>query len=222
MRTVTLASRRKHRPRPTLKVIGKMETPAYSEELKMHTAKVHVELEQKLIPLIESVNTLPQYARLLQIFFGFYAPLEYRLLRVADIEKVTDGIQLRKADSLKNDILAIESHAVDMVLCDDLPALSNVSSAWGVMYVLEGSTLGGKAIAKILRKKLGSDSAIPFSFFLHYGDETKEVWDQFNSKLDGASGLSKPDLLSSAAETFVLFKSWVDRNSVVIVQSDIP
>lgn len=185
----------------------------YSQELKAYTAKEHLELEQKLIPMIKDVKNVSQYAALLKLFFGFYAPLEKKLSDVVDLKNVITGMQLRKAESLKNDIIAIQSPVENVLLCDDLPGVVNLSSALGILYVLEGSTLGGKGIAGILKKNLATEAAIPFSFFLYYGDDTKKMWDRFKDKLDSTSNLSKDDLLSAASETFILFKRWIQKNN---------
>ena len=193
-----------------------MERLTHSQELKRHTRDVHIQLEQMLIPLIQSVSTRTQYAELLKIFYTFYAPLEQQLSGVSGIGKLTADIQLRKADSLKKDITALKATTDSLSLCNELPGCTNLSHAFGIMYVLEGSVLGGKAIANIVTKKLPADTSLPFSFFLHYGDEAKSVWDQFKVKLDSTENLSTPALLSAATDTFILFKQWIDKNSSVL------
>jgi heme oxygenase len=190
----------------------------YSQELKISTEKIHFELEQRLIPVIQNVKSLPQYAALLKLFFGFYSPLEKQLSNVSDIENVFADIRLRKADRLKTDILAIEPHVKNVLLCDNLPKAVDLSSALGILYVLEGSTLGGIGIASILRKNLAIDT-LPFSFFFYYGNDTKKMWDQFKDKLDSTSNLRRPELLYSAFETFRLFKTWVEKNDSCITMA---
>lgn len=188
----------------------------HSEALKTHTRDVHIQLEQMLIPLIQSVSTRTQYAELLKIFYTFYAPVEQRLSGVSGIENLIAGIQLRKADSLKKDITALEATTDGLSLCDDLPRCTNLSHAFGIMYVLEGSVLGGKSIAHIVTKKLPADTSLPFSFFLHYGDDAKTTWDQFKAKLDSTENLSTPALLAAATDTFILFNQWIDENSSLL------
>lgn len=186
-----------------------MDRRPHSDDLKIHTRDVHVQLEQRLIPVIQSINTRSQYADLLKLFYAFYTPLELRLSAVPGIEKITGTIQLRKADSLKNDIIALGSNTDSALFCNDLPECGDLGRAFGIMYVLEGSVLGGKAIANIIAKKLAPENPLPFSFFLPYGNEPKVVWDHFKATLD-ATDLSKAALLAGATDTFVLFRRWID------------
>jgi heme oxygenase len=189
-----------------------MEKLANSDFLKAHTQEVHVQLEQMLIPIIQSISTLEQYASLLKIFYSFYAPAEDQLSKVPYIERYISGVDLRKADSLKRDIIALGESTVNMRLCSELPACIDLSDAFGIMYVLEGSVLGGKAIATIITRCLPANSAIPFSFFLHYNGNAKIKWQQFKTHLDNTDGLLQPQLLTAATNTFVLFKDWIKKN----------
>ncbi len=199
-----------------------MEKPAISEQLKTHTRQVHLQLEQRLIPLIQSIATRSEYVDLLKIFYTFYAPLENRLATVAGIENLAADIQLRKADSLEKDITVLEDSTANLAFCSELPACNNVSRALGIMYVMEGSVLGGKVIANIITKNLATDTSLPFSFFLHYGNEAKIVWNQFKTRLDSTENLFKPDTLSAAVDTFVLFKNWIDKKRTSAFPFEMP
>lgn len=197
-----------------------MEELTHSEELKIHTKKAHVELEQLMIPLIRSVSTPSQYLQLLKVFYTFYAPLEKRLSKVPGINNLTGDIQLRKADSLYNDIMAIEASPVDVSFCSDLPECTNLSRACGIMYVLEGSVLGGSVIANMISDKMPRNASLPFSFFLYYGDQAKMMWSLFKAKLDSMDNLSRSDVLSAARETFVLFGRWIGEVTTAVTSSD--
>ena len=194
----------------------KMKGLTHSEELKIHTEQVHRQLEQRLIPLIQSVTTPSQYTDLLKIFYTFYLPLENRLSAVVGIENATTDIHLRKAESLKKDIIDLHDNTDNLFFCSDLPTCVNLSRAFGIMYVLEGSVLGGKTIANMIKKKLPGGATLPFSFFLHYGDDAKVTWQQFKTTLDCTENLIRPDILSAATDTFTLFKNWIDRNSTAL------
>ena len=189
-----------------------METLTHSEELKIHTQDVHTQLEQKLIPLIRSVSTRSQYADLLKLFYTYYAPLERRLGEVPGMEALTAGIRLRKSDSLMKDLEELGDSAAGWSPCSDLPSCADLSQAFGIMYVMEGSVLGGKAIAGIVTKKLPAET-LPFSFFLHYRNDAENMWDQFKATLDSNRDVSRSALLSAATDTFVKFKIWIDKNT---------
>lgn len=188
-----------------------MEMLGNSEELRLNTRYVHLQLETKLIPIIERVSTRLQYEFLLKTFYSFYAPLEKTLCTISGVEQLITVLQLRKADSLSRDIIALNGSTEDLSLCEDLPDPSNLSRALGIMYVLEGSVLGGKGIAKIISKNITADRSLPFSFFLCYGNEPQAVWNKFRHSLDSDRTLSKASLLASASETFTKFEAWIDK-----------
>ncbi len=50
-------------------------------------------------------------------------------------------------------------------------------AAFGALYVLEGSTIGGLIIKKMISEKLGSEEGM--SFFEGYGKKTAERWKVF-------------------------------------------
>lgn len=192
-----------------------MEKLTYSGQLKRSTRDVHLQLERTLIPLIQDVGTRSQYADLLKLFYTFYAPLEARLAAVEGFEKLVSGIPLRKADNLKGDLMTLDAWTNSLTLCHDLPKCDDFSEAFGILYVMEGSVLGGKVIANMIAGRIPSGTSLPFSFFLCYGDDAESGWNQFKAGLDSTENLHQPSLLTAATDTFVLFKQWIDRNTRV-------
>jgi len=57
-----------------------------------------------------------------------------------------------------------------IALREALPQLASLGRAFGVLYVLEGSTLGGRHIALALEKRLGLTAGNGAMFFNAYGD----------------------------------------------------
>lgn len=196
-----------------------MEKLNHSEELRLNTRDVHLQLETKLIPIIQRVSTRSKYEFLLKTFFTFYAPLEKRLCAVSGIEQLTSPLQLRKVDSLNRDIIALNSSTENLPLCEDLPDCSNLSRALGIMYVLEGSVLGGRGIASIISKKVTTEPCLPFAFFLYYGNDPKAMWNKFRDTLDSNETLSRASLLSAASETFTKFEAWIDKRYNIYPES---
>lgn len=196
-----------------------MEILSHSNELRLNTRHVHLQLETKLIPIIRRVSTRSQYEFLLKTFYTFYAPLEKRLCAVSGIEGLTNPLQLRKVDGLNRDIMALNGNTENLPLCEDLPDCSNLSRAVGILYVLEGSVLGGKGIANIISKNITADPSLPFSFFLYYGNEPQAMWNKFRARLDSNETLSKASLLSSASETFTKLEAWIDKRHNIDPQS---
>ena len=82
------------------------------------------------------------------------------------------------------------------------PAIKNLGELIGVLYVIEGSTLGGRHILKSLSKQFALSSDEGVRFFQGYGDQTSRNWQYFLHFADSISG--QADLCSAAANSAVL------------------
>jgi len=61
--------------------------------------------------------------------------------------------------------------------------LNNEAEAFGALYVMEGSTLGGNVIVKQLRKNPAFEN-ITFNYFGIYAEKTGLLWQEFKAFLD--------------------------------------
>ena len=97
-----------------------------------------------------------------------------------------------------------------MHVATDLPGITNEDEAIGALYVLEGSTLGGKIISAMIKKVLiDADDSI-LSFYNGYGEESEKMWSSFtNAMNEHSKGEEQSRTITEAAkETFVKFKAW--------------
>lgn len=99
-------------------------------------------------------------------------------------------------------------------VCKDLPRIENVACALGAMYVLEGSTLGGRFISKMIAEKLDLPDTEGIRFFTGYGSHTSEKWDLFKDLLNNytASNMVENEVIEAANQTFTKFKNWIELN----------
>ena len=81
----------------------------------------------------------------------------------------------------------------------------------GALYVLEGSTLGGQMIARMLQKN-PLLNLVPgqLNFFLGYKKETGPKWKSFQAALNLLDGETET-LVSTARQTFSLFTQWTEQ-----------
>ncbi len=185
-----------------------------SEQLKTETAQQHVALERLVIPTIKSIKSFDDYKRLLQLFYGYYQPVETAIDNHINILDLPDYAERRKAILIKQDLESIKETAFNLPLCNDLPTITNMSEALGAMYVLEGSTLGGKFIGKMIAKQLDVNNNDSIQFFSAYGDEVEEKWYSFKNHIDlytSNADVSK-QVISAANDTFLKFKEWIVAN----------
>jgi heme oxygenase (biliverdin-IX-beta and delta-forming) len=181
--------------------------------LKERTEPSHQALEQRMVALIHQIKSGNDYAKFLELMYGYYAALEERIAGFIDNKPPLDFKKRRKADRLLNDI---REFAVPdtMVLCDALPAVQSYAGALGAMYVLEGSVLGGKIIARMIKAQLQAQPSPGFSFFLGYGEETGAMWQAFKDDLEQPfDEKEKEEVVEAANDTFVRFKQWIDTHA---------
>ena len=185
--------------------------------LREHTARLHQELEKVLIPRIKQTTTPAEYISLLQLFYGYYYPLEQHIAAHLDTSFPGGFDQRRKASLLLQDIAMINGAPVDQpASCTDIPEITDAGQALGALYVMEGSTLGGQVISQILSRNIAAPE-LPkaLTFFQGYGANTQTMWESFVHYVDGYNGtdIQKQRMIDTAADTFLKFRRWAESRS---------
>ena len=182
------------------------------QELKRETADLHRRLEIDL-GLLESELSLDRYRRVLEFFFGFYAPVEAGLARVASAGPPL-GFPLRARTALiESDLLSLglsRRELADLPRCADLPRLSCPEELAGCLYVLEGACLGGQVIAPALRERLGVAKGSGASFFIGDAEGTPARWRLVLAWLEGLVRAGARDRRRSSPRRARLF--WLSRD----------
>src|SRR5438309_9925339 len=122
------------------------------DKVRAATGAYHQALDRLMIPNIEAVQSKNDYAELLLLFYGFFKPVYNSIDTFIDTNYLPDYQSRRKAEWILNDLkdLAID---YNVHLCEHLPNINNNAAAFGALYVLEGSTLGGMVIKKMIQDK---------------------------------------------------------------------
>jgi len=180
--------------------------------LKYHTSQTHQDLEQIVLPRLMALRTMDDYIVLLKNFYGYFKPVEEQVERHIDTSILPDIHQRRKADSIQHDLTFSKAHIVHLPLATNLPVIENTYQAFGALYVLEGSTQGGRGITKMLLKnehlQLEENQV---HFFNGYGAETGHMWTRFLKALNqhGNNQSALEAMTTTANETFTLFQQWL-------------
>lgn len=105
-------------------------------------------------------------------------------------------------------------------ISSQIPYIHDHGSAFGALYVLEGSTLGGLIIKKMISEKLGSEEGM--SFFEGYGKKTAERWKVFTHILNqiDTDHNTADIVVKTAASTFMLFNSWMQQTYTPAKQAE--
>ncbi len=184
------------------------------KRLKQATSLRHAALEQKL-PLLDPRLSHPVYRQCARRFFGYYAPLEARLLALPWWESLGFWYAPRhKTPSLEQDLLAMGDTCETLARlprCQNLPNTETPAHLLGCLYVLEGATLGGQIITKHLEANLGVTPQSGCAFFSGYGAQTGPHWLAFCKMmmLNAEDTGSEEDIIASANQTFATLDQWL-------------
>jgi len=180
-----------------------------SPQLKQDTKTAHQSLEKIIVHQLRQIRDQSDYVRFLNLFYGFYSPMEKMLDHWVSDKLIPDYSGSRKSADILNDIAQMSPGDKTQSICTNLPDIHTTASAIGAFYVLEGSNLGGKIIAAMLEKNAG----IPKSgvrFFLGYGDQTMPRWAVFLNALDqyAATYDVGDQIIDGANRSFKAFENW--------------
>ena len=113
---------------------------------------------------------------------------------------------LTRQDLLDSDIISLGAHAFDFSV--QLPVYSSAQEIVGALYVLEGSMLGGKMIARGLKRNANLDKVLDY-YFYNSDKDIKTGWNEFRTFIAEfiTSTSDYPIVLQGAVNTFNFFKS---------------
>lgn len=186
----------------------------FTDKLKEETLTQHQQVEKTLVGKMKAIRSAGDYIDLLKIFYGYFGGLEQKIKSYINQSQLEDYNKRRKTDAMGDDIEALGGTLPATASDNDLPAINNSLQAFGALYVIEGSTLGGSIISKMMQQHLKFDGQKGLSFFNGYGDLTHQMWDNFKSSLNIA--IKSPEdeavVLQAANDTFSRFKHWIENS----------
>jgi heme oxygenase len=179
--------------------------------LRQATHAEHVRLNHH--PLLNGITRpgypYAHYATVLVAYFHFYSVFE------AAIDEALSRLALnfdytarRKLPWLAEDLgkLGIEPDSIALKAEPGLRAPSgmDVSQLFGVLYTIEGSTLGGKVIAGNLAENCGLSASNGGRFFAGYGDAIDTCWREFTNSLEShlVDAPARSQACDAARQTF--------------------
>ncbi|HEV7265218.1 MAG TPA: biliverdin-producing heme oxygenase [Falsiroseomonas sp.] len=180
------------------------------DELREATGAAHLRLHE--IPAFDALAqgrlTLAAYGTLLRRKLGFHLALESRLTEAPSLA----GFGLDLADRGRAHLLIADLAFLDMppeAPLAPLPRFADAAEAMGGLYVAEGSTLGGRHLARAL------DGLLPPGeegrrFLLGHGARHGEMWRSFCDAVErcGATDAGLAGMVRGAHATFAAFEAW--------------
>lgn len=188
---------------------------SFIQSLRKQTAVSHQKLEEnhlsKMI-LAEKVS-LTDYQNYLSAMYGVTVGCEDFVF--TQIKDVFPDLDARRRSYLI--IQDLQATGFSQSQIDALPvyrfSFSSLAENAGAMYVLEGSTLGGRMLYKHIHKTLGLTPENGCSYFWGYGDQTGTMWKSFIStfaRFAQETGQSA-EIIQGAENTFTIIDNWLDE-----------
>jgi heme oxygenase len=185
--------------------------PSAREALRQATEAAHLRLHAlpALQALAEGRLTREDYIALLRRLLGFHRAAEAALDAAPSLAPW--GITLaerRRAPLIEADLAALGAAPIPLGTAP-LPVLDTAARALGCLYVTEGSTLGGRQLARVLDGLLPEGEA-GRRFLLGHGPRHGAMWRDCCAALErcGAEPARRAEMLAAAAATFLAFEAW--------------
>jgi heme oxygenase (biliverdin-IX-beta and delta-forming) len=187
--------------------------------LKRATESLHARVEARL-DLERDTLRENDYVALLARFLGFYSPLELRLSRLDWGACGIDFARRTKSRWIEADLVDFNLGAAavaSLPQCRILPPTETVRDGIGVLYVLEGSTLGGQVILRRLGPKLGIGPGFGGRFFASYGPDIGPMWRDYIAVLErfGQTRSAADAIEQAAFGAFRTLDDWLSQSIAV-------
>ncbi len=180
--------------------------PTLRDVLRSATSKPHERLHQHegLAAVAAGTINRPDYKALLGRLYGFHHSFELAAKKIPErtrwleIDLATLGVDAAMLAGLPR--------------CTVFPAIASPEYLLGASYVVEGSALGGRGLARQLDGLLGTGNIAGRRFFSGHGTETGEVWRSYLARLSAASTAtaSRATIVAGAVATFTIFEQWLE------------
>ncbi|WP_205082726.1 biliverdin-producing heme oxygenase [Paracraurococcus ruber] len=189
-----------------------------SARLRAETQDLHdrIETNPRFARLMAPDLGLAEYRGLVAALLGHHAAAEAAvalagglLPRALDLDR-----RLTRSRLLAEDLRALglaEDAIAALPRCPGY-SLRSAEAAWGTLYVLEGSALGGQLIARHLAAVLGLSPAHGCAGMVPHGGETGLLWRGFKQLLDDAAradALDPAAVVAAARHAFDTLDRWV-------------
>lgn len=202
----------------TTQAIGRSGgTQGLHELLRTRTSGLHTEAERHEFQsdLVQGRADVGAYASYLQQMLHVHRALEAGLHRCAVDGCISPFLHSRldRSTDLEEDLRTLGA-SIDVKPLEEAQrfgataASASPESLLGALYVLEGSTNGGRFIAGAIRRAYGASGADATRYLDPYGDEQKKMWTGFCDTLGAL------DLDQEERERVVLGAEWMFRTII--------
>ena len=182
-----------HRAEPPLRSVLREATQDVHDRLHRHAGFAAIK---------DASIGVVAYQEIIVRLYGFYVPFEAAAAMGPD-----------RSQWLADDMSALglkrSLHALP--LCQDVPCLTSAHRRLGALYVVAGSALGGRELARGLDSLLGKNVMKSRQFFTGRGARTGEAWGIYLARLSAVppDPSVRLEIINGAVETFAAFENWL-------------
>ncbi len=190
-------------PRPAIEY----PTPvSLRQSLRESTSEIHarLHLHDGFAAIQNGTIDLGAYRSLLVRLYGFHVSFEAAVGGASD-----------RSNWLLDDLAAVSlgGHTTPETIprCTALKSFDTTAQQLGALYVVEGSTLGGRHLARHLDRLLGTTGSAGRRFFLGRGADTSAAWNAFLARLTSPAmtPAEQGEAVAAAVATFDIFQQWL-------------
>ena len=203
-----------------------MESAIFLQRLRSKTANSHQLIEQNRASqlLISKEVTIVQYAHYLKSLYGFIHGFEKMVFPILKHNPLLQLDERKKSHFIQADLAMLNQTAAQPNVSDEIFSTHypTAAAAFGGMYVLEGSTLGGQIISKHLSKVLGAAVAGKTTYLSAYASQTGTMWKSFLQLLcdAAANNNNEGEIIESAVNTFSLLNNCLSDYSYQLAEDE--
>jgi len=177
------------------------------QSLRAATSEIHanLHLHAGFASIQNGTIGLIAYRSLLVRLYGFHVAFEAAFRVESD-----------RSDWLREDLAALSAGGRptldEIPRCTALTSSHTPSARLGALYVVEGSTLGGRYLARSLEPLLGSAGNVGRRFFLGRGADTTPAWNAFLARMTSSARTiaEHRETVEAAVRTFSIYQEWLN------------
>ena len=174
--------------------------------LRDATHQDHVRLNRHplLVGITKADYSLATYHRVLKTYFRFYEQIEYAFTQYLSVfpvytdadHKPFDYQPRLKLPWLRQDLHHARIEPASIPAANASVDITSTAELVGILYTIEGSSLGGEVISQHISRNLGLTPDAGGRFFYGYGKQILPMWREFESFMDFA--LTSPSEMEAA------------------------
>jgi len=194
-----------------------ISTETFLNNLRSQTSESHKSLEAIPISklLVNPNISLHAYSLYLNLMHDVVSDFEKHVYPIVDTI-IPDITERKKAVFILNDLKFIgEEKKKNNSFFKNSDLNFTIPFAMGMLYVLEGSTLGGRFILKNIQENLKLNEEKGISYFAGYGNKTGSYWKKFIGYLTDfeASNNAEKEIIAGADYAFRIIGKYLSENS---------